>query len=86
MCKFSFSQFIESKKLSACIACITVVCCSSAFAQSSIDDYLTSLKETSLIDDVNIEDDVLVNNSHPEVLTSSCPKEIDELESIIGKG
>jgi Xaa-Pro aminopeptidase len=35
---------------------------------------------------IRIEDDVLVNNSHPEVLTSSCPKEIDELESIIGKG
>ena len=35
---------------------------------------------------IRIEDDVLVNNNHAEVLTSSCPKEIDELESIIGKG
>lgn len=70
MCKFSFSQFIESKKLSACIACIIVVCCSSAFAQSSIDDYLTSLKETSLIDDVNIEDDVLVVWPSPNLQSS----------------
>ena len=70
MCKFSFSQFIESRKLSACIACITVVCCSSAFAQSSIDDYLTSLKETSLIDDVNIEDDVLVVWPSPSLQSS----------------
>jgi Xaa-Pro aminopeptidase len=35
---------------------------------------------------IRIEDDVLVNNNQAEVLTSSCPKEIDELESIIGKG
>ena len=35
---------------------------------------------------IRIEDDVLVHNNNPEVLTSSCPKEIDELESIVGKG
>jgi Xaa-Pro aminopeptidase len=35
---------------------------------------------------IRIEDDVLVNNNQADVLTSSCPKEIDELESIIGKG
>jgi hypothetical protein len=70
MSKFSFSQFIEGKKLSARVACIAVVCCSSAFAQSSIDDYLTSLKETSLIDDVNVEDDVLVVWPSPNLQSS----------------
>ena len=35
---------------------------------------------------IRIEDDVLVNNNQADVLTSSCPKEIEELESIIGKG
>ena len=60
MCKFIFTQCAENVKLTAFAAVITVLCCSGASAQSSSDDYLTSLKETSLIDDVNIEDDVLV--------------------------
>lgn len=33
---------------------------------------------------IRIEDDVLINNSDPEVLTKNCPKEIKELENIIG--
>ncbi|MEK9771434.1 MAG: aminopeptidase P N-terminal domain-containing protein [Nitrosomonadales bacterium] len=33
---------------------------------------------------IRIEDDVLINNSNPEVLTRQCPKEIKELENIIG--
>ena len=70
MCKFILSQFIKSMKISALAAFVTLVCCSSAFAQSSSDDYLTSLKETSLIDDVNIEDDVLVVWPSPNLQSS----------------
>lgn len=33
---------------------------------------------------IRIEDDVLVTQGDPEVLSSDCPKEVDELESIIG--
>lgn len=70
MCKFILSQFIKSMKISALAAFVTLVCCSSAFAQSSSDDYLTSLKETSLIDDVNIEDDALVVWPSPNLQSS----------------
>jgi hypothetical protein len=57
-------------KLTAFVAVLTVLCCSSASAQSSSDDYLTSLKETSLIDDVYIEDDVLVVWPSPSLQSS----------------
>lgn len=70
MCKFNFFRFIEGMKISALAAFVTLVCCSSAFAQSSSDDYLASLKETSLIDDVNIEDDVLVVWPSPNLQSS----------------
>ena len=33
---------------------------------------------------IRIEDDVLVTSNGPEVLSADCPKEIDELENIIG--
>lgn len=35
---------------------------------------------------VRIEDDVLVTPDGPRVLSASCPKQIAELESIVGKG
>ena len=70
MCKFILSQFMKSMKISALAAFVTLVCCSSAFAQSSSDEYLASLKETSLIDDVNIEDDVLVVWPSPNLQSS----------------
>jgi Xaa-Pro aminopeptidase len=35
---------------------------------------------------IRIEDDMLVTNDGGENLTAKCPKEIDELESIIGAG
>ncbi|MGA1000240.1 MAG: aminopeptidase P family protein [Methylophilaceae bacterium] len=35
---------------------------------------------------IRIEDDVLVNGNSPIILTAKCPKEIQDLESIIGKG
>jgi len=70
MHKFTCSQFIEGMKISALAAFVTLVFCSSAFAQSSSDDYLASLKETSLIDDVNIEDDVLVVWPSPNLQSS----------------
>ena len=70
MCKFIFSQLTEGVKLSACAAFITAICCSSACAQSSSDVYLASLKETSLVDDVNIENDVLVVWPSPNLQSS----------------
>lgn len=70
MHKFICSQFIEVMKISAFVAFVTSICCSSAFAQSSSDDYLASLKETSLIDDVKIEDDVLVVWPSPNLQSS----------------
>ena len=33
---------------------------------------------------IRIEDDVLVTNGDPDVLTSSCPKTIDDIERIVG--
>ncbi len=35
---------------------------------------------------IRIEDDILVTEGGNEVLSASCPKEVDELEAIIGKG
>ena len=35
---------------------------------------------------IRIEDDILVTDDGPQVLSSSCPKEIDEIESIVGSG
>ena len=70
MCKFILPRFIEGMKISALAAFVTLACCSSAFAQSSSDDYLASLKETSLIDDVKIEDDVLVVWPSPNLQSS----------------
>ncbi len=35
---------------------------------------------------VRIEDDILITESGPVVLTSDCPKEISEIEALIGKG
>lgn len=70
MYKLFFSQSTKGMKLSACTVLITFFCCSSAFAQSSSDDYLASLKETSLIDDVNIEDNVLVVWPSPNLQSS----------------
>ncbi|CAB3221610.1 unnamed protein product [Arctia plantaginis] len=34
---------------------------------------------------IRIEDDVLVTSGEPEVLTSSCVKEVDDIENIVGK-
>lgn len=70
MHKFIFSQFTQGVKLSAFAVVITAMCCSSASAQSSRDDYLASLKETSLIDDVYIEDDALVVWPSPKLQSS----------------
>ena len=33
---------------------------------------------------IRIEDDVLVTNGDPDVLTDSCPKTIDDIERIVG--
>ena len=70
MCKFIFSQVIDGVRLFSCAAFVTIICCSSALAQSPGDNYLASLKETSLIDDVNIEDDVLVVWPSPNLQSS----------------
>jgi Xaa-Pro aminopeptidase len=35
---------------------------------------------------IRIEDDVLITNDGPVVLSSSCPKEINEIEKIVGSG
>ena len=35
---------------------------------------------------IRIEDDVLITEEGPDVLTRDCPKEIEELEAIIGQG
>ena len=35
---------------------------------------------------IRIEDDVLITNDGPVVLSASCPKEISEIESIVGSG
>ena len=35
---------------------------------------------------IRIEDDVLITNDGPVVLSSSCPKEISEIEDIVGSG
>jgi Xaa-Pro aminopeptidase len=34
---------------------------------------------------IRIEDDVLVTDEGPVILTSSCPKEISEIESLVGE-
>ena len=33
---------------------------------------------------IRIEDDVLITESGPVVLTADCPKEIDEIEALVG--
>ena len=33
---------------------------------------------------IRIEDDILITQKGPVVLTSECPKEIDELENFVG--
>ena len=70
MRKLIFSQFAERIKIPACIAFTTAMCCSTASAQSSSEEYLASLKETSLIEDANIEDDVLVVWPSPNLQSS----------------
>ena len=35
---------------------------------------------------IRIEDDVLITDTGPVVLTSECPKEISEIESLVGNG
>jgi len=35
---------------------------------------------------IRIEDDVLVTDDEPLVLSTACPKEIQDLESLIGTG
>ena len=70
MRKFSFSQFAKRMKIPAYITCPMAMCCSTASAQSSSDEYLASLKETSLIEDANIEDDVLVVWPSPNLQSS----------------
>ena len=33
---------------------------------------------------IRIEDDVLITDSGPVVLTANCPKKIDEIEALVG--
>ena len=33
---------------------------------------------------VRIEDDVLITDGEPDILTAACPKEVAELEALIG--
>jgi Xaa-Pro aminopeptidase len=35
---------------------------------------------------VRIEDDILITEGDPEVLTEGVPKEIDEVEALVGSG
>ena len=35
---------------------------------------------------VRIEDDVLITDDGPEVLTAGCPKTVDEIERLVGTG
>jgi Xaa-Pro aminopeptidase len=35
---------------------------------------------------IRIEDDILITEDGPVVLSSSCPKEIQEIEKIVGTG
>ena len=35
---------------------------------------------------IRIEDDVLVTEQGPVVLSASCPKTLDEIEQVVGKG
>ena len=35
---------------------------------------------------IRIEDDILITEKGPIVLTSACPKEISDIEALIGKG
>jgi Xaa-Pro aminopeptidase len=35
---------------------------------------------------IRIEDDILITEEGPVILSSSCPKEIHEIEMIVGSG
>ena len=34
---------------------------------------------------IRIEDDILITNNGPEVLTAECPKEVEDIESLMNK-